>query len=109
MSRKEQNFIYFCEYYFNDYLPSQDIEVLNHNATSHGTENGIKRYYIANILYEGQELNITIDISDFNKAVSMHDMLDIINKYTYNCIFMYLMNSYDKKEIKSFFDLLYNC
>ncbi|WRW34719.1 hypothetical protein CF5_0039 [Staphylococcus phage CF5] len=109
MSRKEQNFIYFCEYYFNEYLPNKDIEVLNHNATSHGTEDGIKRYYIANILYEGQELNIIIDTSIFNKAISMHDMLNILNKYVYNCIFIYLMDNYDKKEIKKFFDSLYKC
>ncbi|WBF04164.1 hypothetical protein VL14_ORF219 [Staphylococcus phage vB_SauM_VL14] len=107
MSKRTDNFIYFCKYYFSDYLPSLGIEVLNHNETSHGTMEGVKKYYIANILYEGQELTITIDLEEFNNATSMHNMLEIVNKHTYNCMFMYDMDTHGTKDIDDFFKLMY--
>src|SRR5699024_317938 len=97
VSKRTDNFVYFCKYYFSNYLPSLGIEVLNHNETSHGTMEGVKKYYIANILYEGQELTITIDLDELNNAISMHNMLEIVNNNTYNCMFMHDM---DKHRIK---------
>lgn len=107
MSKRTDNFIYFCKYYFSKYLPSLGIEVLNHNETYHGTMEGVKKYYIANILYEGQELTVTIDLDELNNATSMHNMLEIVNNHTYNCMFMYDMDTHGTKDIDDFFKLMY--
>ena len=107
VSKRTDNFIYFCRYYFSEYLPSLDIEVLNHNETLHGTMEGVKTYYIANILYEGQELTITIDLEELYNATSMHNMLEILNNHTYNCMFMYDIDTHDTKYIDDFFNSRY--
>ena len=107
MSKREDNFIYFCKCYFSKYLPSLGIEVINHNETSHGTMEGVKKYYIANILCEGQELTITIDLEELNNATSMRNMLEILNKHTYNCMFMYEMDTHDTEYIDAFFNTMY--
>ena len=107
VSKRTDNFIYFCRYYFSEYLPSLDIEVLNHNETLHGTMEGVKTYYIANILYEGQELMITIDLEELYNATSMHNMLEILNNHTYNCMFMYDIDTHDTKYIDDFFNSRY--
>lgn len=108
VSKRTDNFIYFCRYYFSEYLPSLDIEVLNHNETLHGTMEGVKTYYIANILYEGQELTITIDLEELDNATSMHNMLEILNNHTYNCMFMYDIDTHDTKYIDDFFNSRYS-
>ncbi|WAX23231.1 hypothetical protein VL10_ORF40 [Staphylococcus phage vB_SauM_VL10] len=78
---------YFCYLYFSDYLPSKGIVVLNHNATSHATENEVKNYYIGNILIDNTEITIVIDLTDLQKASSMQNMLEILIKNTESCIF----------------------
>ncbi|WBF81163.1 hypothetical protein FMLHJGGC_00110 [Staphylococcus phage BSwM-KMM1] len=69
---------------------------------------GVKTYYIANILYEGQELTITIDLEELDNATSMHNMLEILNNHTYNCMFMYDIDTHDTKYIDDFFNSRYS-
>lgn len=107
MSRRMENFEFFCTVYFSDYLPSIGIEVLNHNSTSHGSLEGVSTYYIATILEQGQELKVTINLTEFNNTTSMQDMLDLLNRHTFNCIFMNLMDTHDTKEIEDFFHMRY--
>ncbi|UVD42433.1 hypothetical protein [Staphylococcus phage vB_SauM-V1SA22] len=96
---------YFCYLYFSDYLPSKGIVVLNHNVTSHATENGVKNYYIGNILIDNAEITVVIDLTDLQKASSMQNMLEILNKNTESCIFKSkeltteMVNTFFKGEI----------
>lgn len=82
-----KNCEYICQSFFDEL--SKIEAIYSHNATTHGTLEGIKRYYIVQFTLRGSEERLVIDIEDM-----------INNSSSIEGCYTYMRTKYSSKKFK---------
>lgn len=76
-SQTFNNLIYLCKSTFNSL---KNYDVIDHNVTTHATDEGVKNFYIAYVRLEGNFILVQIDLENLLNNESIKDMYNYIIK-----------------------------
>lgn len=88
-SQTFNNLIYLCKSTFNSL---KNYDVVDHNVTTHATDEGVKNFYIAYVRLEGNFISVQIDL----EKLLNNDSIENMYKYIIKCIKIEIQKHYFK-------------